>query len=126
MKFKKLFASAIAMSMVMAMSLPTFAVETDLSQNTEITGTTSAPTIKIVVPSTGTVVLNPYKMSVESGDEEVTDTIISATQYIENHSNVDIQVNAAATGTVAGNAKLATATTQGGSKPITTLSLIHI
>jgi len=84
-------------------------------------GTTQAPTIKITVPATGTVTVNPYKMAVSVGGSDVTDQIISATQFIDNASDVAVKVSAQVTGTAAGNLAFATASTQ--TKAVTTNSV---
>ena len=121
MKFKKLVSTALAGAMALSLSVPAFAADTDLEQSTNITGTTQAPTIKITVPAAGTVVVNPYKMSVtpDGGSTAVTDQIISATQFIENASDVALKVSAEVTGTAAGNLAFATASTQGSRAPTT-------
>lgn len=126
MNFKKIMSSALAGAMALSLSVPAFAAanaDTSLEQNTAITGTTQAPTIKITVPDTGAVVVNPYKMSVtpDGGSTAVTDQIISATQYIENASDVAVKVSAQVTGTAAGNLAFATASTQ--TKAVTTNSV---
>lgn len=121
MKFKKLVSTALAGAMALSLSVPAFAADGDLQQSTDITGTTQAPTIKITVPATGTVVVNPYKMSVTpaGASTAVTDQIISATQFIENASDVALKVSAEVTGTAAGNLAFATASTQGSRAPTT-------
>ena len=126
MNFKKIMSTALAGAMALSLSVPAFAAansDTSLEQNTAITGTTQAPTIKITVPATGAVVVNPYKMSVtpDGGSTAVTDQIISATQYIENASDVAVKVSAQVTGTAAGNLAFATASTQ--TKAVTTNSV---
>lgn len=126
MNFKKIMSTALAGAMALSLSVPAFAAansNTSLEQNTAITGTTQAPTIKITVPDTGAVVVNPYKMSVtpDGGSTAVTDQIISATQFIENASDVAVKVSAQVTGTAAGNLAFATASTQ--TKAVTTNSV---
>lgn len=127
MKFKKIASMVLAGAMALSMAVPAFAAETDLEQSTEIEGTTQTPTISISVPTTGAVVLNPYKMSVDvsaaqDGSEVVSDQIISATNYIKNKTDVALSVSATVTGKVAGEAVFATASTQGGTRPVTTKS----
>ena len=122
MKFKKLVSTALAGAMALSLSVPAFAsgnTDTSLSQSTDITGSTQAPTIKITVPAAGTVTVNPYKMAVSVGGSDVTDQIISATQFIENASDVALKVSAEMTGTAAGNLAFATASTQGSRAPTT-------
>lgn len=122
MNFKKIMSTALASVMALSLAVPAFAADGDLEQNAAITGTTQAPTIKITVPATGAVTVNPYKMAVSVDGSDVTDQIISATQYIENASDVAIKVSAEVTGTAAGNLAFATATTQG-TKAVTTNSV---
>lgn len=127
MKFKKVAAMVLAGAMALSMAVPAFAADTDLEQSTEISGTTQTPTISISVPATGAVVLNPYKMSVDvsaaqDGSDMVTNQIISATNYIKNKTDVALAVSATVTGKTAGEAVFATATTQGGTKAVTTKS----
>ena len=124
MNFKKIMSTALAGVMALSLAVPAFAAantDTSLEQNTAITGTTQAPTIKITVPATGTVTVNPYKMEVTVGGSGVTDQIISATQFIENASDVAVKVSAQVTGTAAGNLAFATASTQ--TKAVTTNSV---
>lgn len=134
MKLKKFVSLALALVMSLALAVPAFAsgaaANTALAQSSEITGTTKTPTIKITVPATGAVVVNPYKMEVlpsggTAGTDEVQDQIVSATQWVENASDVAIKVSAAVSAKVAGKAKLATASTvtTGSAKPITTNSI---
>ena len=124
MNFKKIMSTALAGVMALSLAVPAFAAanaETALEQNTAITGTTQAPTIKITVPATGTVTVHPYKMAVSVGGSDVTDQIISATQFIENASDVAVKVSAQVTGTAAANLAFATASTQ--TKAVTTNSV---
>jgi len=116
MKLKKIISTALAGVMALSLTATAFAVDADseLTRNLDIAGTTKAPTIKIVVPSSGAVTVNPYQMEVTVGSDKVTDQIISTTQYVENKSDVAIQVSAAITGKVEGAAKLVTTSTQGG------------
>ena len=122
MKTKKFLSLLLAMVMTLALAVPALAADTDLEQSTEITGTTQAPTIKITVPSTGSVIVNPYKMEVTLGSDKKTDQIVGAVQYIENASDVALKVSAEVTGKPAGNLAFATATTQG-TKAVTTNSV---
>ncbi len=127
MNFKKIMSTALAGVMALSLSATALAGETDLEQSTEITGTTQTPTISISVPQTGAVILNPYKMSVDvsadqDGSDLVTSQIISAPTYIKNKTDVALSVSASVTGKVEGQAVFATASTQGGTRPVTTNS----
>lgn len=126
MKSKKLMSTVLAGAMALSLAVPAFAADTDLEQSTEISGTTQVPTISISVPATGSIVLNPYKMSVDisedqDGSQEVNTQIISANSYIKNKTDVALTVSATVTGKTAGEAVFATATTQG-TKAVTTKS----
>ena len=120
MNFKKIMSTALAGVMALSLSVPALAAantETSLTQNTEVTGSTEAPTIKITVPATNTVIVNPYKMTVQNAaGDDVTDQIVSATKYIKNESDVALKVSAEVTGKPAGALTLATASTQGGTR----------
>ena len=127
MNFKKIMSTALAGVMALSLSVPVLAADTDLEQTTEITGTTQTPTISISVPSSGDVILNPYKMSVDvsadqDGSDVVNTQIISAPEYIKNKTDVALSISATVTGKVAGEAVFATASTQGGTRPVTTKS----
>lgn len=96
---KKLFALILSCAMMLGLAATAFAEDTVIedpdengvySQETEIEGTTQAPTIKVTVPTTGAVVINPYGM--KYGDDDATDKIISATQFIKNESDVAISI----------------------------------
>ena len=113
MKLKRILSIALTLTMVLALSVPAMAAEQ--TKTTNITGTTQTATISVVVPATGKVIVNPYQMEVDisedqDGSELVQDQIISATQQIANTGEVPLNVSIAVTGTVAGQAKLATST----------------
>lgn len=113
MNAKRILATGLVCAM--ALSTAAFAVDTDVtapdsttglySSSTEITGKIETPIIKVTVPSTGEVVVNPYKMSVTVDQAKVTDQIISAPQFIKNSSNVAISVDASITGTIGTDSK---------------------
>lgn len=126
MNFKKIMSTVLGSTLALSMAATAFAANTDLEQSTEITGTTQTPTISISVPSTGDVILNPYKMSVDVSEDQdgsalVTNQIISAPAYIKNKTDVALSISATVTGKVAGEAVFATASTQSG-KAVTTKS----
>lgn len=127
MKFKKIVSSALASALAFSMAVPAFAASSDLTATTNYEGTLQAPTISITVMDSGSVIVNPYKMSVTpSGGSATTDQIISPVQYITNASNVALNVSATVTGKLPTGKKdvtFATATTQNASKPLTTNSI---
>lgn len=108
MKTKKLLSTLLAGAMALSLAVPAFAADetvltgngTDgISASTEITGTTQTPILKLTVPDSGSVIVNPYKLTVTPTDgDATTDQIISATQYIKSESNVPIAVSVTVTG----------------------------
>lgn len=113
----KVLSTLLAATMVVGTAMPAFAANSDAkldgSDKTEISGSVETPIIKVSIPTTGAVIINPYKMTVDTsvaqdGSGNTTAQIISTPQYIQNNSNVDINVSVSVSGTVAGNAKLAT------------------
>lgn len=127
MKTRKLISLLMAIVMVLAVAVPAFAGDpspnvTDPAKmgtgiTTKMTGITTAGEISIVVPTTGAVVLNPYMLKVKPTDgtaDPASGTevqVASAWQSILNKSTTtDVDVTAAVTATVVGNAKLSTAT----------------
>ena len=135
MKCKKLASLVMAGALTLSLAAPAFAATdteiTDIgaigtASNTEITGTTNVPTIKVTTPNAGAVVVNPYKLTyvVDVGDDAddpsddttSTNQIISAVQYIKSESDVPLKVNVTATGKTEGEAVFATTTTVGNTK----------
>lgn len=119
MKMKKLLSGAMAAAMALSISATALAADTipegfaeqSATGNVKITGSTQLPTIKVMLPTSGSVILNPYKLTVGSGDDATTDQVISDTQYITNRSNMAVRVTASVTGAVAGNAKFSPTST---------------
>ena len=95
MKFKnmKRFGSII-MSGVLALSLavPAFAT----SNTTEITGTVQPITLRVVVPTTGAAIINPYGLPYTLGDSTISGQQITTTapMVIQNRSSVALAVTA--------------------------------
>lgn len=119
MKFRKVMSALLAGAMVLSLSSTAFASTTDITtvdgmtegQVIEVTGKTNTANIKITVPTTGSIVLNPYGLSYT--DEVVTTAstaqVISAVQAIKNESELPVKVSTSVTGTIEG-ATFATAT----------------
>lgn len=133
---KKVLSVVLALALVLTLAVPSFAANiTDSAKAAEgitqaITGTTNVPTIAVTVPTTGTIVLNPYKLSYDDsadqdGSGSNTDQVISATQYIVNGSSVPVVVSASVKATPAGNAKLATKTLVGDTKTLTNSAYLY-
>lgn len=117
---KKVLSLVLALALVLGLAVPAFATDdgtvSDVTKSytTTITGVTPIPTIKLRIPATGGVVLNPYGMKVslsmdENGKPQATpddtdgsmDAIISATQVIESESEMELAVSATVTGKAA-------------------------
>ena len=106
--------AALAGALALSLSVPAFAAgNTDTRSEigmdgladgaeVEITGTTRTADVKIKVPTSGAVTLNPYGLSVTVAGNSVTDQVISAPQYIENESDLPVKVTAKVTGTIEG------------------------
>lgn len=114
---KKVLSLVLALTLVLALGIPAFAGgDTTLSDAsgfasgaaTNIAGTTEGLTLKVTVPSSGAVTVNPYNLSVTpSGGTATTDTIISATQRIKSETKAPLSVSVTLEGTPAGDAKFA-------------------
>ena len=133
---KKLLATMLATSMVMGTSLCAFAEEVepeatgDLESVEAVVGGAQVegnsditlPVIKVVVPTTASVVLNPYKMKyTPEGGEEASDQIVSVEQSIKSYSNVALDVNVSALKGSSDNVTFLTAPYA--TKPVTTKSV---
>lgn len=116
MKFKKVVSAALAGAMALSMSATALAanVTGTAPVDVEVTGTTEVPDIKVTIPTTASVVVNPYKLAVTVDSVEFTDQIVSAPQFIKSESNTALDVTATVTGKAEGSAVFATASTQGG------------
>lgn len=97
--------------MALSLCVPAFAADTVLNgvdalaedATIEVTGTTKTADVKVTVPTTGSIVLNPYELQYEvSQGNNSTDQIISAPQYIVNESDLPIKVSTTVTGTIEG------------------------
>lgn len=138
---KKVLSVVLALALVLAIAVPTFATpnvddQTKMASGIEntMTGGTKVPAIKVTVPTSGAVVLNPYSMGVKIGaDGAMSDngtanitgnTVISPTYRITSQSDVEIKVNASVTGEVPSGSEAAfAAATTHGAKPTTTKSV---
>ena len=120
MSMKKIVSAAMALVMTASLAVPAFATDSVVSSPdsstgvygaaADITGTTQAPNIKVTIPSTGAVVVNPYKMEVTSGSATVQDQIVSAAQFIKNESNVEVAIDVTTTGELGTNSEAVLAT----------------
>lgn len=99
---KRILSSVIAAASAASMALPVFAANMD----TEITGTYSAPTIAVTVPTTGNAVINPYGLGMEVTKSDNTTKVTVAGQiataplYITNESSMRLSVGASVSGEI--------------------------
>jgi hypothetical protein len=115
---KKLASLAMAGVMTMSLAAPAFAAttkENTTNRSLKVTAAYQAVTINVVVPTTGTVVIDPYKLPVSVGTKEDGSDITIKDQQIvtkplavKNQSDIDLDVNIATTTALTGNLKLAT------------------
>ena len=73
----------------------------------KVAGETTVGTVKVVVPTAGKLVVNPYALSYKVDDTTTKrDQVIYPAQYIASNSTAALDVTATVTGMVSGNAKL--------------------
>ena len=117
---KKLLSLLMAIAMVASLASTAFAEdppevgsdgETVLEDSTKTATSTvkskiKAPTIKVTVPTTNYVYLNPYKMSVTVGSATQNGTIVSIPGEIKSESDVKLDFSAVVTGKAASGVTL--------------------
>jgi len=101
---KKLISMALATVMAASLACTAFATST-LTRTSNLSGKYNAPTINVTIPTTGAVVLNPYKLAytvkaATDSTEAVTanDLIVFDEAQIINKSNVGVEISAVVTG----------------------------
>lgn len=111
---KKFLSTVLALVMALSLCVPAFAADTVLNgvdalaedATVEVTGTTKTAEVKVTVPTTGSIVLNPYELQYEVSQGVTDDAqIISSAQYIVNESDLPIKVSTTVTGTIEGTAE---------------------
>jgi hypothetical protein len=113
---KKLLSMALACAMAASLAVPAFAAtESTSNRSLKVTAAYQAVTINVVVPTTGTVIIDPYSLPVVVGtddsDGDITaknQQIITKALAIKNQSDIELKVNVATTTALTGNLKLAT------------------
>lgn len=130
MTMKKITSLALSGAVALSLSAPALATDTTVDNDTtseaEITinGTTKIPTIKVTVPDSGAVVVNPYQLehvvkaetSQGAGDAVTSNKqIVNATQWLASESDTTLDVNVTAVGELGADsaASFATTSTQG-------------
>lgn len=106
---KKITSMFLALVMALALTIPAFAS----SGTVKVEGTIQLPTINVVLPTTASMVMNPYSMDVKLNPKDTTtvnDQIVSPVMKVTNLSNIDMQVGIQIAGTKGkGDAKFAAA-----------------
>lgn len=128
MKFKKLISMAVTAAMVFALAAPAFAIpisgdssgndggsggaqtssnDADPAENSvAVDSSIEIPVVKVTVPTTGAVVLNPYQMKFKVGSDEYTKIFYSAPIICKNESECDLDVSAVASVKTGGDVKI--------------------
>jgi hypothetical protein len=115
---KKLASLAMAGVMTMSLAAPAFAAttkENTTNRSLKVTAAYQAVTINVVVPTTGTVVINPYSLPVQIGTDsegqpiKVQKQIVTKPLAIKNQcTDVALDMNISATTSLTGSMSLAT------------------
>ena len=96
---KKITSMFLALVMALALTIPAFAS----SGTVKVEGSIQVPTLNVVLPTTASMVMNPYNMSVKLDPRDpasaVNDQIISPTMEVKNLSKIGVQVGIKVTGT---------------------------
>ena len=96
---KKIVSMFLALVMALALAAPAFAS----SGKVDVAGSINLPTINVVLPTTASVIANPYKLDVKLNPKDTTETpsndqIISPLMVVKNLSNTGVQVGATVKG----------------------------
>jgi hypothetical protein len=113
---KKLASLAMAGVMTLSLAAPAFAAsssESTTNRSLKVTAAYQAVTINVVVPTTGTVVINPYGLPVEIGKDESdkkieisNQQIVAKPMAIKNQAGLDLDMNVTTTTALTGTLKL--------------------
>lgn len=96
---KKFVSMFLALVMALALTIPAMAS----SGTVKVDGSIQVPTLNVVLPTTASMIMNPYNMTVKLDPKDATktstDQIISPTMEVKNLSNIGIQVGISVSGT---------------------------
>jgi hypothetical protein len=116
---KKLLSLALAATMAASLAVPAFAAEVSETANraTKVTGNYQAVDIAVVVPTSGTVIINPYALPVEilaktdnaAAVKVEGQQIVTKPMLIKNQSEIKLDINISYTAAVTGSFTFATA-----------------
>ena len=130
---KKILALILAGTMVMGSCLTASATEISTATDgqykadVEVTEDIKTPTIRITVPTTAAVTLNPYKIKTTVGNtENSTDKVVSDHYFIKNASNVAIRVDGKLQVVPASGSEVVMATTALTGKETTKTALVYL
>lgn len=106
----------VVLTLAMLFSVQSAAAATGNTRSTVITATLTnqTPTIKVTVPSTAEVYLNPLKLPVSINSKSTREQIVSTPCVIANESDVPLQVDVTVTGQIneGSNMSLVTSSTK--------------
>lgn len=97
MNLKRFGSVALAGAMAMSMAVPAFAA----NQSVVVSGSYTPIDLRVVVPTTGTAIINPYGLPIQIGDATISGQQIttSAPLVIQNRSAVALSVSASLSAT---------------------------
>ena len=99
MKRKKLLCALLTLILLFSIK-PAAAALTDVERATVIEASTRLPVIRVSVPTSASVYINPLELTVRIGGESADEQIISSYCYLANRSEVPIDVDVTVTGSV--------------------------
>lgn len=94
----------LAWLLALAAAVPAHALgaQTVMTSEVSLPSLDEAPAIRVTVPETGRIIINPYGLPTEIGGGTTTDQIASETLVIRNESDVPVIVSASAEGQISG------------------------
>ena len=97
---KRLLCAVLALALLLSAQSAAAAAEAANERSMIITATTRLPVVKVTVPTSGQVYLNPLQLPVDVYGDATTDQIISYPLTIANESDAAVQVDVRVTGKV--------------------------
>lgn len=116
---KRFVAGMLSSAFVLSLGMSAFAADdavldgTTWTNDVTVTVTTEVPTIKVTLPTTADITINPYKMEVEVDGETYSESIISPEYTITNESDCGVKITATASATAGGDAVIASSALKG-------------
>lgn len=100
MKQKRLLCAILALVLLCAAPLPVLAAQISNKRDTVLSATPRMPTIKVTVPTRGSVYINPLNLPVSIGNLDSSASIISTPHTLANYSDAPVRVDVTVTGNV--------------------------